>query len=185
MFINDVYEVFVFSDPVQRMVCDEIRGYAVTATNPFLDDSSPKDHVFVDEFACIGCKNCANVAPDIFKIEEDFGRARACNQRGNPDLLKQAVETSKEHGVWHGLTPYPFCVVKKFEYRVTEESQKDRLTTNTHEACLPIHENCRVLTAHGSNRIVYVVDDHVDISTSGISAVELSLNRLLNSRVCF
>lgn len=41
----------------------------------------------------IGCKNCANVAPDIFKIEEDFGRARACNQRGNPDLLQQAVET--------------------------------------------------------------------------------------------
>ncbi|CAN6830782.1 unnamed protein product [Brassica oleracea] len=215
MFVNDVYE---------RMVYDEIHGYAVTATNPFLDDSSPKDHVFVDEFACIGCKNCANVAPDIFKIEEDFGRARACNQRGNPDLLQQAVETwliehvkdyfkrtkengfidvrnrkvnsfhlfnfvivtAKEHGVWHGLTPYPFCVVKKFEYRVTEESQKDRLTTNTHEACLPIHENSRVLTAHGSNRIVYVIDDHVDISTSnpdtGISAVELSLNRILNSR---
>ena len=36
------------------MVYDEIHGYAVTATNPFLDDSSPKDHVFVDEFACIG-----------------------------------------------------------------------------------------------------------------------------------
>ncbi|KAL0773408.1 hypothetical protein Bca101_038559 [Brassica carinata] len=48
-----------------------------------------------------------------------------------------------------------------------------------------LSKNSRVLTAHGSNRIVYVVDDHVDISTSGISAVELSLNRLLNSRVCF
>ncbi|CAN6859705.1 unnamed protein product [Brassica oleracea] len=101
-----------------------------------------------------------------------------------------------------GLTPCPFCVVGKFEYRVTEESQKDRLTTNTHEACLPIHENCSmmaelmvlskisgVLTAHGSNRIVYVTDDHVDISTSnrdtGRSAVELSLYRLLNSRVFF
>lgn len=44
----------ILSDPVQRMVYDEIHGYAVTATNPFLDDSSPKDHVFVDEFACIG-----------------------------------------------------------------------------------------------------------------------------------
>uniref|UniRef100_A0A0D3BUT0 Uncharacterized protein n=1 Tax=Brassica oleracea var. oleracea TaxID=109376 RepID=A0A0D3BUT0_BRAOL len=43
--------------------------------------------------------------------------------------------------------------------------------------------------AHGSNRIVYVTDDHVDISTSnrvtGRSAVALSLYRLLNSRVCF
>ncbi|VVA96339.1 unnamed protein product [Arabis nemorensis] len=91
MFINDIYSIL--SDPVQRMVYDEIHGYLVTAINPFLDDSSPKDNVFVDEFACIGCKNCANVAPHIFKIEEDFGRARACNQRGNPDLVQQAVET--------------------------------------------------------------------------------------------
>lgn len=47
----------------------------------------------------------------------------------------------------------------KFEYRVTEESLKDRLTTNTHEACLSIHENCRVLTVHGSDdRIVSVTE---------------------------
>lgn len=44
----------ILSDPVQRMVYDEIHGYTVTAINPFLDDSTPKDHVFVDEFACIG-----------------------------------------------------------------------------------------------------------------------------------
>ncbi|XP_020877226.1 uncharacterized protein LOC9307575 isoform X2 [Arabidopsis lyrata subsp. lyrata] len=47
----------------------------------------------------------------------------------------------------------------KFEYRVTEESLMDRLTTNAHEACLSIHENCRVLTVHGSNdRIVHVTE---------------------------
>ncbi|XP_059451068.1 chaperone protein dnaJ C76, chloroplastic-like [Corylus avellana] len=74
MFINEVYAVL--SDPVQRMVYDEIHGYALTAVNPFLDGSSPKDHAFVDEFSCIGCKNCANVASDVFAIEEDFGRAR-------------------------------------------------------------------------------------------------------------
>lgn len=44
----------VLSDPVQRMIYDEIHGYALTAINPFLDDSSSKDHVFVDEFSCIG-----------------------------------------------------------------------------------------------------------------------------------
>lgn len=44
----------MLSDPVQRMIYDEIHGYALTAINPFLDDSSPKDHVFVDEFSCIG-----------------------------------------------------------------------------------------------------------------------------------
>ncbi|KAK9093012.1 hypothetical protein Syun_027923 [Stephania yunnanensis] len=91
MFINEVYAVL--SDPVQRMVYDEIQGYALTAINPFLDDSSPKDHVFVDEFSCIGCKNCTNVAPDVFGIEEDFGRARVCNQAGKPDLVQQAIDS--------------------------------------------------------------------------------------------
>lgn len=46
--------VQVLSDPVQRMIYDEIHGYALSAINPFLDDSAPKDHVFVDEFSCIG-----------------------------------------------------------------------------------------------------------------------------------
>ncbi|KAG6526924.1 chaperone protein dnaJ C76, chloroplastic-like [Zingiber officinale] len=91
MFINEVYGVL--SDPVQRMVYDEIHGYAATAMNPFLDDSAPKDHTFVDEFCCIGCKNCANVAPDVFKIEEDFGRARVCSQSGNLNLVQEAIDT--------------------------------------------------------------------------------------------
>lgn len=77
-FINEVYEVGLFldiynlmvekfvvssfltivvqvlSDPVQRRVYDDIHGYSLTSINPFADDSSPKDHVFVDEFSCIG-----------------------------------------------------------------------------------------------------------------------------------
>ncbi|KAG6483541.1 hypothetical protein ZIOFF_060189 [Zingiber officinale] len=91
IFINEVYSVL--SDPVQRMVYDEIHGYAPTAMNPFLDDSAPKDHAFVDEFCCIGCKNCANVAPDVFQIEEDFGRARVCSQSGNPNLVQEAIDS--------------------------------------------------------------------------------------------
>ncbi|KAM1078521.1 hypothetical protein TB2_025206 [Malus domestica] len=91
MFINEVYEVL--SDPVQRMVYDEIHGYALTAINPFLNESAPKDHAFVDEFSCIGCKNCASVAPDVFGIEEDFGRARVYSQCGSVDLVQQAIDS--------------------------------------------------------------------------------------------
>ncbi|CAI9089172.1 OLC1v1023683C1 [Oldenlandia corymbosa var. corymbosa] len=91
MFINEVYSVL--SDPVQRMVYDEIHGYALTAINPFLDDSSNKDHVFVDEFSCIGCKNCCNVCGDVFTIEEDFGRARAYSQSGKNDSVQQAIDS--------------------------------------------------------------------------------------------
>ncbi|XP_022147843.1 chaperone protein dnaJ C76, chloroplastic [Momordica charantia] len=91
MFVNEVYEVL--SDPVQRMVYDEIHGYALTAINPFMDDSSTKDLAFVDEFSCIGCKNCANVAPDVFGIEEDFGRARVYSQCGNAQRVQEAIDS--------------------------------------------------------------------------------------------
>ncbi|KAK7262617.1 hypothetical protein RJT34_30192 [Clitoria ternatea] len=90
-FINEVYAVL--SDPIQRMIYDEIHGYSVTSINPFLDESSPKDHVFVDEFSCIGCKNCANVACDVFGIEEEFGRARVYSQCGKPELVQQAIDS--------------------------------------------------------------------------------------------
>ncbi|KAF3322018.1 Chaperone protein DnaJ [Carex littledalei] len=91
MFINEVYAVL--SDPVQRMVYDEIHGYALTAVNPFLDDTATKDHAFVDEFSCIGCKNCANICGDVFQIEDDFGRARVHCQSGNPNLIQEAIES--------------------------------------------------------------------------------------------
>jgi|AraCvinosormetaG_1042628.scaffolds.fasta_scaffold02197_4 hypothetical protein len=52
------------------------------------------------------------------------------------------IVRTRLHGVWH--LPVLFEVVAgKFEYRVTEESLMDRLTTNAHEACLSIRENCR------------------------------------------
>ncbi|KAF0920198.1 hypothetical protein E2562_034013 [Oryza meyeriana var. granulata] len=91
MFINEVYTVL--TDPIQRAVYDEIHGYAATATNPFFDDNAPRDHVFVDEFSCIGCKNCANVCSKVFQIEEDYGRARVYNQSGNADLIQEAIDT--------------------------------------------------------------------------------------------
>ena len=47
--------VQVLSDPEQRMVYDEINGYALTSANPFLNYSArERDHAFVDEFTCIG-----------------------------------------------------------------------------------------------------------------------------------
>ncbi|PWZ34417.1 Ferredoxin-1, partial [Zea mays] len=92
---EDYYAVLgvVLTDPIQRAVYDEIHGYAATATNPFLDDSAPRDHVFVDEFSCIGCKNCANVCSKVFQIEEDFGRARVYDQSGSTELIQEAIDS--------------------------------------------------------------------------------------------
>ncbi|XAR50809.1 hypothetical protein NMG60_11005250 [Bertholletia excelsa] len=91
MFINEVYAVL--SDPVQRKIYDEIHGYTLSAINPFVDDCCPRDHAFVDEFTCIGCKNCANVAPHVFGIEEDYGRARVHSQCGKHELVQQAIDS--------------------------------------------------------------------------------------------
>lgn len=91
-FVNEVYEVL--SDPEMRALYDEINGYTVTGNNPFFDTSLERDHVFVDEFTCIGCKNCANTAERTFIIEEDFGRARVCSQLGDrPALVQEAIDT--------------------------------------------------------------------------------------------
>ena len=40
-----------------------------------------------------GCKNCANVACDVFGIEEEFGRARVYSQCGKPELVQQAIDS--------------------------------------------------------------------------------------------
>lgn len=47
----------------------------------------------------------------------------------------------------------------KFEYRVTEESLKDRLTTDIHAVCLLIQQECRVLTVHGSMDKIVPAED--------------------------
>ncbi|XP_024364480.1 uncharacterized protein [Physcomitrium patens] len=91
MLVNEIYEVL--SDPDQRMVYDEINGYTLTFVNPFLNPKQERDHTFVDEFSCIGCKNCGNVAPGTFEIEEEYGRARVRCQSGNPRLTQEAIET--------------------------------------------------------------------------------------------
>ncbi|KAL3699856.1 hypothetical protein R1sor_017878 [Riccia sorocarpa] len=90
-FINEVYEVL--SDPEQRLIYDEINGYTLTATNPFNDRNAELEYSFVDEFSCIGCKNCAHTAPESFEIEEEYGRARVFSQSGDPVLVERAIQT--------------------------------------------------------------------------------------------
>lgn len=50
----------------------------------------------------------------------------------------------------------------KFLYRVTEESLMDRLSTDLRAACQSIHENCRVLTVHGSKDQIVPATDSLE-----------------------
>lgn len=52
--------------------------------------------VFVDEFTCIGCRNCTNVCSRTFEIEDDWGRAR---------VMRQGVDTEDKLQVRHWQGP--------------------------------------------------------------------------------
>lgn len=36
--------------------------------------------MYVDEYTCIGCTNCAHVAPNTFYMDDEHGRARVFQQ---------------------------------------------------------------------------------------------------------
>lgn len=50
-------------DPERRATYDALAGFSASSINPFADTSLPADQVFVDEYTCIGCRNCTNVCP--------------------------------------------------------------------------------------------------------------------------
>lgn len=94
VFLNFIYEVLMDDDA--RAEYNVIAGFTLAEANPFsvVNPAYPLEFTFVDEFTCIGCRNCTNVAPKTFMIEEEFGRARVFNQNGsNEALVDEAIDT--------------------------------------------------------------------------------------------
>ncbi|CAK7352944.1 unnamed protein product [Dovyalis caffra] len=77
--------------------------------------------------------------------------------------LERGMEARLGKDFLHRLKQHGYIDVTnrkgKFEYRVTEESLKDRLTTDNHRVCLLIQQECRVLTVHGSMDKIVPVED--------------------------
>lgn len=57
-----------------------------------------------------GCKNCANICPKVFQIEEDFGRSRVYSQSGSTELIQDAIDS------WLDLIPQIYLVVRSCSY---------------------------------------------------------------------
>ena len=69
-------------------------GSERSGLEPVLGGSLRQKGVYVDEVICIGCKHCANVAPNTFFIEPDYGRSRVIRQDGDSsNLVQEAIDT--------------------------------------------------------------------------------------------
>ncbi|CAL1151455.1 unnamed protein product [Cladocopium goreaui] len=75
--------------------------------------------VFVDEWTCIACRNCCDVAPRTFCIDADAGRARVFAQWGNSEeLLDYAVQACPVDCIYW---------VSRDELQVLEYVTRDRM----------------------------------------------------------
>eukprot|EP00439_Symbiodinium_sp_Y106_P037386 s1977_g4.t1 len=75
--------------------------------------------VFVDEWTCIACRNCCDVAPRTFCIDADAGRARVFAQWGNgEELLDYAVQSCPVDCIYW---------VSREELQVLEHVTRDRM----------------------------------------------------------
>ncbi|OMO66950.1 hypothetical protein CCACVL1_20900 [Corchorus capsularis] len=91
-----------------------------------------------------------NDVPTVVSISGRFNLEKGMEGRLGKDFLQRI----KQNGFID-----VFNRKGKFEYRVTQESLMDRLSTDTRAACLLIDQNCRVLIIHGSmDRIVPAKD---------------------------
>ena len=92
IFLNLVYETLMDDD--SRAEYDVIQGFSFAGKNPFADKSYPAEFAFVDEFSCIGCRNCNSVCPKTFEMEEEFGRARVMRQNVDiPEKIQESIDT--------------------------------------------------------------------------------------------
>lgn len=104
VLLNEAYEIL--SDPTTRALYDseleqqrrdEEDAFTGTAYSKWTTrhaDPGETRAVFVDEFTCIGCKQCVWAAPATFRMNDDYGRSRVFAQWLNKEEdLNVAIES--------------------------------------------------------------------------------------------
>ncbi|KAL6541284.1 hypothetical protein OROHE_010992 [Orobanche hederae] len=93
------------------------------------------------------------------------------NVSGRYDL-KGGTEERYGKDMWERLTKDGYIDVysktdaihRELEYRVTEESMKERVNIDMHKACLSIDVSCRLLTVHGSADQIVPLKDAIQFA---------------------
>lgn len=87
------YEILI--DDEARAEYNIIAGFSVSDENPFavMNSLYPPEYSFVDEFSCIGCRNCVNCDSKTFAMESEHGRARVQQQGLDPEKVQEAMDT--------------------------------------------------------------------------------------------
>lgn len=73
--------------------------------------------------------------------------------------LKKGIEERLGKDFMQRIKKEGFIDIGSVNFRVTEESLMDRLSTDMHETCLKIDKDCRVLIVHGSADESTAVED--------------------------
>ena len=127
--LNEAYAIL--KDPVSREMYDaelsvqreddedEFTGLPYSKWTTKKASPGETRAVFVDEFTCIGCKQCVWAAPATFRMDDDYGRSRVFAQWLNTeeeiDCAIASCPVDCIHWVQKEQLPYLEHVVKFFD----------------------------------------------------------------------
>ena len=56
--------------------------------------------VYIDEEACVGCESCVELAPAVFQMDDDSGKAKVVNAEGaSEDEIQEAIDTCPSEAI--------------------------------------------------------------------------------------
>jgi len=86
-------------------------------------DANALQLAFVDETLCIGCRLCADVARSTFRMEDEYGAARAYQQCGDDqDTIAEAINCCPVDCI-HAVSFNELCILEQHRRRMMESGE--------------------------------------------------------------